>query len=312
MYSHSHGADRTKMKNLDDHNKLIEALQGTLGEIVSLEEKSDLVYYLCAKKNETDVFPQEYYVVGLAAAAISSTAKRYGRPVAGLPQFRYFSIDDPYSGWRIIAYEIWRYKLQNHLPVDGSESLHEFAIHCAEYHPEYFGAYPAPVQTPYGPMVRYQVIENGICFLETDTGQELVSFSFPIWQTLSGYTQKIGRQTTFDLEHGIENTKGYLFFTKEYSCLPFFELWAEYRWHETKLFDLQAMMNAIWEYFPEYAATYNAVEQKGSHDLLNTLVNLIDMEELDISIRPEKMISITPGAGTKFFKLDPSTDHSPT
>ena len=155
-------------------------------------------------------------------------------------------------------------------------------------------------------------VSDLICFLETDTGQELVSFSFPIWQTLSSYTQKIGRQTSFDLEHGIENTKGYLFFTKEYSCLPFFELWAEYSWHETDLFDLQAMMNAIWEYFPEYAATYNAMEQKGSHDLLNTLVNLIDMEELDISIRPEKMISITPGAGTEFLKLDPSTDHSPT
>ena len=209
-----------------------------------------------------------------------------------------FSIDQVDSGQKIIGYEIYRYKLQHKLPMNESESFLEYAIHATEYHPDYFGAYPAPALTSRGHMVRYQAIDNGIHLLETDQGEDFVAFCFPLWQTLSRFAQNIGEQAEYDVLCGIEQTKGYLFYAPEKSCIPFFELWAEHpEWNNSPMFNFPALMNAIWTHFPDYAAAYNAMEQRGANSLGTMVLNM----ELDI--RPEKMIAVTPEVGTNFLKI---------
>ena len=277
-------------------------LSKVYGEIISIEEKCPGVYHLCAKPNETNVIPQEWYIVEKSASSISNDAKQYGMPVEEHPSLLSFSLDDPYSGGKIITYEIWRYRLRNHLPGEATENIPEFAVHCDEYHPEYFGLYPVPMPTPRGYLVRYRTISNGVYLIETDQGGEVVAICFPYWQTLSEFAQKIGEQTEYDREHGIDQTKGYLFFTRENSCIPFFELWAEHPdWKDSHQFDFSAMMNAIWERFPVYASVYNAMEQGGKNDIASALSDIV--HEMDLSVRPEKMISLTPGGETSFLKL---------
>ena len=151
-------------------------------------------------------------------------------------------------------------------------------------------------------MVRYRTLDNGIHLLETDQGTELVAFCFPLWNVLSIFAQKAGEHTDYDIQHGIDNTKGYLFFTKSRSCIAFFELWAEHpAWAESNVFNFPAIMNAIWEHYPSYATVYNLVEQKGLNNIAGTLLDVAD--EIDLSVRPEKMIAITPEIGTDFINI---------
>ena len=184
--------------------------------------------------------------------------------------------------------------------MESPNSLHELAIYNAEYHPDYFGSYPAPMLTPHGYMVRYHTLDNGIHLLETDQGVELVAFCFPLWNVLSIFAQKAGEHTSYDIQNGIDNRKGYLFFTKSRSCIAFFELWAEHpSWANSPVYNLPAIRNAIWEHFPDYAAIYNLVEQKGLNSISGTLSDIVD--EIDLSVRPEKMIALTPEIGTDFI-----------
>lgn len=60
-------------------------------------------------------------------------------------------------------------------------------------------------------------------------------------------------------------------------------------------------MNALWENFPDYAAAYNLAEQKGLNSIGGTLLDIVD--EIDLSIRPEKMITLTPETGSDFIDV---------
>lgn len=125
---------------------------------------------------------------------------------------------------------------------------------------------------------------------------ELVASCFPLWNVLSIFAQKAGEHTAHDIQNGIDNTRGYLFFTKSRSCIAFFELWA---WANSPVYNFPAIMNAIWEHFPGYATIYNLVEQKGLNSISGTLSDIVD--EIDLSVRPEKMIVLTPEIGTDFI-----------
>ena len=241
--------------------RMQDILSEMLGEILSLVKECPGVHFVSVRQSGEDIFPREYYIIEESAPAISREAKQYGQPLDGVPNLLAYAVDEPESGYKIIEYEIYRYKLQNKLTVDFPDSLHEMAIHSAEYHPDYFGAYPAPMLTPHGYMVRYRALDNGIYLLETDQGTDLVAFCFPLWQILSPFAQKAGEHTIYDMQNGINETKGYLFFSTPKSCIAFFELWVEHpSWGHSPLFCFPAMMNAIWEYFPDYAAVYNLAE----------------------------------------------------
>lgn len=125
------------MKKDFNYEQLRGILEDLYGEVLFLLEECPGVYYASIRQDETDVFSDEYYIVCKNTEAISSEAKVYGQSVDGQP-------------------------------VESPDSLHELAIYNAEYHPEYFGAYPAPMLTPHGYMVRYRTLDNGIHLLETD------------------------------------------------------------------------------------------------------------------------------------------------
>ena len=276
---------------MEERHWLMDMLEDSFGEILSLEEECPGVYYLTARKEELDLIPQAYYIVDKNAQAISARAKEYGQPIEGIPGFLSFSIDDLKSGQKIIAYEILRYQVRARLPTGLAESFYEFSLYAAEYHPDYFGAYPAPLLTPRGHTVRHQTIANGIFLLETDQGEDLVAFCQPFWEMLSSYTRSRGK-----LAQGAAEDKTYLFFTRADSCLPFFELREEYpEWKDSPILDFPALMNAIWTYFPDYAVDNNAVEQYG----------MIRLEEMFPGVEPRDrlMVSITPEAGTDFLKI---------
>ena len=183
---------------------IFDTLSKIYGENISLMEECPKVYHISVKHSELELIPNEYFIVEAGSPVISLRAKRMGRPVEGQPELLEYLIDRPDSGSKVIQYEIYRYRLKNKLPLNAPESLYEFAIHCAEYHPDYFGAYPAPVITPHGYTVRYIALENGIHLIETDQGEDYISFSFPLWQTLSPFAQKQGKLSDHDLNRGVE------------------------------------------------------------------------------------------------------------
>lgn len=56
---------------------------------------------------------------------------------------------------------------------------------------------------------------------------------------------------------------GYLFFPRQSSCIPLYELCRLHpQIEESGLVDMKALMNAILRFYPEYAAAHNAEEAK--------------------------------------------------
>lgn len=112
----------------------------------------------------------------------------------------------------------------------------------------------------------------------------------------------IGEPTEDDYTHGFDTTMGCLFFSKECSCVPIFELMKTRREWEGVLISKPALMNAIWEYLPKYALIQNKQEQTGKNELVSMLAKEFG---LDINPKPsaEQLICIYPEAGTDFLLL---------
>ena len=173
-----------------------------------------------------------------------------------------------------------------------------------EYHPEYFGPYPAPLATPRGRTARYKPLMNGIFWIETGTGEEVLAVCYPIWNCdFSETVLKQSEQTEEDVREGIDNTLGYLFFSKRASSLALFELWGQYEeLRAGGLIDYPALMNYIWAHFPEYAATYNIQNQMGMHDTFGLLMNALGAE-MELQNDPSKVIAMSKAAGLDFLNF---------
>ena len=65
--------------------------------------------------------------------------------------------------------------------------------------------------------------------------------------------------------------------------------------------DLSALMNAILKYWPEYAVTFNAHEQAGLNDEAGLFLRSMGIE-VELNGSAERVISLTPGAGTDFLR----------
>ena len=273
-----------------------------LGELCSAELERPGVYHL-AMKPETDPcpFPMEYYLV-LNDVPISKEAMGYGTPLEN-GQGIVFSLEQEGSGAKIIEYEIFKYRVMHHLPLPGNETLHGCAVYAAELYPEYFGMLPVPALTPWGYTTRHRALASGIYWLETDQCVEALAVSHPVWAAdLSGSVLCHARQTDYDTEQGINRTLGYKFFSKEVSCVVIFELLPYHsEWLTDGRVDLPALMNAILEYWPEYAVTFNAHEQAGLNDRVGLFLRSMGIE-VELSGSVERMISLTSGAGTDYLR----------
>ena len=256
-------------------------LTAELEEVVAVELKSPGVYYIQTKNPD---YP-EVYVVTAAAPAISEKARSYGQEFPGHPDLRIYDIEKPGSGRYVIDFEVRRYQIKCHLPeIENEESLYTAALYGAEEHPDYFGTFPIPLLTPRGLTARHKTILNGVYWLETDRCEEMLAICYPIWQadiTLS--EQNHGEQLEYDRIHGIDNTLGYLFFSKRNSVIPLYELSLLHsEMKESGVIDMAALLNAICESYPEYTAIHNE-----------------EVSKFDNS----EFIEETPGAGTDFIKF---------
>lgn len=89
------------------------------------------LYYLAMKAEDPlGLLSREYYLV-LENAPISNEAKSYGKPFQN-GQGLLFALGEDNSGDKIIEFEIFRYKVSNHLPLPKGESLHGCAVYGAE------------------------------------------------------------------------------------------------------------------------------------------------------------------------------------
>ena len=283
-------------------SELLNMLADELGEISRWEKECPGVYYLnILPESEDALFCAEYYLV-LDNAPISKEAREYGTPLKN-GQGIVFSLEREGSGAKIIEYEIYKYRVLHHLPLPGNETLYGCAVYAAELYPEYFGMLPVPMLTPWGYTTRHRDLASGIYWIETDQCVEALAVSHPAWAAdLSGSVLRHARQTDYDTEHGIDHTFGYQFFTKKVSCVVIFELLQYHsEWLTNGLVYLPALMNAILEYWPEYAVTFNAHEQTGLNDGAGLFLRSMGIE-VGLSGSEEHMITLTPGAGTEFLR----------
>ena len=229
-----------------DYEKIPD-LEGEIGPVVEKEWICPGVYLVSAKYDD-ELLPRDYYAV-MEKSIISREARSYGKKISGLWLFPMTGDSEDY---KIIQYEIAKYRTQNNLPVD--EPLRTTAFFAAQSFPEYFGAFPVPLHTPRGCTVRHWILDNGIYWLETDQCEEVLAVSYPVWSTeLSNLTTSLGEQAEYDKAHDIEETLGYIFFPAKVSCIPLRELLrVRPEWAGTVI-DKPALMNAIWnadEYLP--------------------------------------------------------------
>lgn len=277
------------------------------GEVQEVELLCPGVYYFAVKQPD-DLYSTEYYAAMRDTPVLSAEAKAYGKALPGCPEMLLYSLHQPDSGQDVVRYELFRYYVQNNIPLPDGYSLHSAALSGMEHHPEYFGTYPVPPLTPFGRTVRHRSLTNGICWLETDRALQALSVAYPLWEDLSDTAQGLAELLPDDREQGIENTLGYLFFSERTSCVPLFELCESHKeWITDGLIDYAALMNAVWQSFPDYAAIVNSREQAGVNDISAMLLRDLGVDS-EPNVCPDRLLSISPGAGTRFqaFQREPA------
>lgn len=276
---------------MDD--ELLDQLAYELGKVLKCEEQCPGVYYLGVQPTE-DMIGQEYYVV-LEDAPITQEVRAMGRPLQDIPALLY-PIEAEEGPRFAVEYEVLRYLTKSGLPLPEGTSLRETALYGMELCPDYFGTYPVPPQTPWGYTLRHRPLDAGIYWLETDQCVEVLVVCYPIWATeFSDHILCIAHR----LDH--EGVMG-LYFSKESACVAVWELMRT-RLELTSLGLIRKaeLMNAIWEYYPEYAMGYNAQEQAGLNDGLGLILYALGFEDRELEGSPEHMISMTEGIGTDYI-----------
>jgi len=273
-------------------------------DIRVVEEQGPGAYYIASHDGSDCLMCAEHYVVTRSSSIISEEAKRYGKEIPQHPELLLYSFDEERGGHKIIEYELAKYTATVQDDPELEEELHSTAYYNMELHPEYFGQYPAPIMTPKGYLTRYKAIENGIFWLETTQSVQLMAVCYPIWECeLSDYLKERGLMTDSDREQGIENTLGYLFFEEKEFCLVVFELvYLRKEWIDSGKVNRPALMNAIWQHHPGYAATHNLNEQMGLNDGFGLLLNALG-HDAELTSSVDNMIGIDLSAGIDFLNL---------
>ena len=276
-----------------DYEKMSD-LEGELGPIVGKEWICPGIYLLSAR-NDDELLSRDYYAV-MEKSIIPPEARAYGRKRSSL---WLFPMTDGSAEYKIIQYEVAKYRARNNLPLE--EPLRATAFFAAQSFPEYFGAFPVPLHTSRGCTIRHWVLDNGIYWLETDRCEEVLAVCYPVWSTeLSDLEMELGEQTKYDSRRDIEETLGYIFFPAEVSCIPLRELLrARPEWAGTVI-DKPALMNAIWKVAPAYATLMNCQEQSGKNDLFFSLLAEAGVDAAP-NISAANMIWLFPGAGDNFL-----------
>jgi len=273
------------------------------GKVLNYQEECPGVYYMIIGKKDKNNFikPYEYYLVTDEATMISTAARAYGEQICTSPVLLAYKLDDLSKGKYIIDYEVLRYKIQNNLPLTEDRTLQELEVFGREIHPDYFGAFPVPKETPWGRTVRHDVLTNGLYWITTNTNQKTLAVCYPMQGDFSSEAVNLSRLTDYDAEHGLDSTFGYMFFSETDSCVPLFELLeppAEWQ----KCINKAALMNAIFEYHREYAMKHNTREIQGLNDHFGNLIKPL-YGGFKLHRSKKNTISFCEQAGTKFLKF---------
>ena len=134
-------AQKYSPKNVSP-NDLPFDLVAELGSVQHAEIISPGVYFLIVEKDSERT---EVYVVTEDAPAISEEARNYGQDISDCPGLRVYPLHEKGSGKHIIDFEVCRYQVKCHLPVEGiTDSLLSRALYGMEEYPDYFGTFPVP------------------------------------------------------------------------------------------------------------------------------------------------------------------------
>jgi len=273
-------------------------LEEEIGTITSAEELCPDVFRVTA--NPGGYFTREYFIV-LDTAPVSCKVRGYGKKIDGL---RLYAVDDDSSGWRVVQYEINKYRISVQGQSMPEWMFRDLALHAMEVHPEYFGTFPVPYHTPHGYTLRHCVLSNGIYWLETSMCKELLAVCHPIWDAELSSAARMLCETPVRLISSMqERATDYIFFSKEVSCIPIYELMAARKEWDGTVINRPALMNAVWECLPEYALYVN-----GEPDPVFEAEVLALMPDPGLKAMPkpngERMIYMYPDAGTDFLMWD--------
>lgn len=272
-----------------------------LGIIKTIEQEIPEVYFLSVEP-ELDYAPfEECYAVLKSASAVSKEAKAYGRQFPELPEILFYQMYGDDGGWKIISYEIEKFRRKHRCSILEGPSLLEIAWEGMEIHPEYFGSYPVPVETPWGYTVRHKAISNGVYWLETATCRQVIAIYHGMCDDLSSMAKELSVPVSRGSLPGLPDVWGYFFFEKEDSCIPVFEMLPLHpEWTDRGIIDRMALMNAILQKYPQYALQNNFQEQLGQNDRLKKL-----LKDAGIAYAPNRslknMISLSNEAGVEFY-----------
>ena len=274
---------------------------GELGAVIQADLVMPGVYDTALEIPETGLVV-EAYVVFKTAAEISETEKKYGKASPGYPELLLYMEDEAGRNSRyIIDYELIRFKILHQLPMPEHENIRSTASVGAEMYPEYFGHYPVPFLTPWGYTTRNKIIANGVYWVETERCQRGLAVADPKYDDLSDAASGLAEEFNDGSADTNGQMSGYLFFNEINSCVPLFELafWGhdEQPYHGI---NRAALMNAIYEFHPEYAAQHNVNEQAGKNDGMGLLLRLLG-NDVELQSDPERLISLTVDAGTEFI-----------
>ena len=278
------GAERTDFPASD-------ALEVAIGEVCDTEEECPGVWYV-STYGGGERRGTEFYVVEKDTDAVPAEAKAYGTAIPGCPEYLLYPMDAERQTRRIIQYEIQRHRMRESVSDGGRESLRETALDGMEECPEYFGALPPPETTPYGHLVRYKVLMNGVFWFQTNRLETALAVACPIWDDVfSPYVMNRAQ--------GDADGFGCLFFPEEAICLAVFEVGRTYRaMRECPQINAAALMNAVCRNFPDYVLKFNLMEQSGGDRPLGWL--LPDTERTSTSA---DVIILKPDEGTDFLRF---------
>ncbi len=282
---------------------LSKELEADLGIIETTFEIAPGIYYVVATEEETALHT-DYYIADKERSLLSEKAKSYGKTLQHQQKYISYRVDSPKDGRMVFEYEVNRYLAKQKKPLLDCKTLLEIVTYGREVNPEYFGNYPAPNVTPKGFTLRYATLTNGVFLIETDSLEKVVAVCQPIWDgDLSEYVTGRADMLDFDRLNGIYRTGGYLFFAESDACVALLEIMY---WNtaikESEHLDMAAMMNAIWKYHPDYAATHNMREQTGLNDCTGLFMQSIGID-VELKGSADNVIVLTENAGTEYLKI---------
>lgn len=249
-------------KNASFHFARFEKEYGSIGR---MEPLCPGVYEVVTGPSEKhSFFGGEYIIVVGDTPAVSPEARAYGIPVPDDPDVLVYDSGESFSKGRwVIQYEAHKYLADHDLPLPQYESLAADRVYGMEICPEYFGEFPQPSETPWGPPVQSMKIVNGLFWLKTELAGWVLAVAYPLCGDLTDEAGDLAILTKYDREQGIDNTFGFCFFTYGSSSVPIFELSRieeDVPWR--KYLNEAALKNAILTFEPGYARWYNSCDDE--------------------------------------------------